>query len=81
MNEIPGMDALLEKYGLPGLVIGLLAWLLVKFTGNRAAEAPEAQMTRALRELSEKLDDLKSEVTDRMARVETEVKNLKEKGH
>lgn len=79
MPEITGFEHLVEKYGLPGLVIGILIWLLIRFTEARKSEAPEVQMTNALKELANKLDALRDEVTDRMARVETEVKNLKER--
>lgn len=76
--EIEAIAALLEKGGLPGLVIAgiLLAW---RFAPDRHKPAPETQMAEALEALRDELVDLREQTIDRLARVETEVKNLKER--
>jgi uncharacterized membrane-anchored protein YhcB (DUF1043 family) len=85
-TEVTALEYLVEKYGLPGLVIGLLTFLLIKFASARKAETPEAQMAAALTgvtaELSEfrkEIAEQRTEMTDRFARLETEVKNMKER--
>ena len=76
--EIEAISALLEKGGLPGLVIAgiLLAW---RFAPDRQKPEPAAQMVEALEALRDELADLREQTIDRLARVETEVKNLKER--
>ena len=83
--EIEAIASLLEKGGLPGLVIAGL-YLLYRFGPDRKTEEPAAQLVQALNALTAKVDalgedlgDLKDQTIDRLARVETEVKNLKER--
>lgn len=83
--EVDAIATLLERGGLPGLIVAalLLAW---RFAPDRKAPEPAQQMVEALRALTEKVDALADDVAetreqtiDRLARVETEVKNLKER--
>ena len=90
--EIDAITTLLEKGGLPGLVIAVI-YLIWRFAPDRKTPEPAAQMVEALNSLRGELREVKSEVAaikhdvgelsdqtiDRLARVETEVKNLKER--
>lgn len=76
---------LLEKGGLPGLVLVAIA-LVWRFAPDRKTPEPAAQVVEVLNALNKKVDalgedlgDLKDQTIDRLARVETEVKNLKER--
>ncbi len=83
--EFDAIGTLLDRGGLPGLIVAalLLAW---RFSPDRKAHEPAQQMVEALRALTEKVDALADDVAetreqtiDRLARVETEVKNIKER--
>lgn len=76
---------LLEKGGLPGLVIAAIV-LIWRFAPDRKTPEPAAQVVEVLNSLNKKVDalgddlsDLRDQTIDRLARVETEVKNLKER--
>jgi hypothetical protein len=83
--EIDAITTLLEKGGLPGLVIAAI-YLIWRFAPDRKTPEPAAQMVDALNELKRDIAAIKHDVgelsdqtIDRLARVETEVKNLKER--
>ncbi len=76
---------LLEKGGLPGLVIAAIV-LIWRFAPDRKTPEPAAQVVEVLNSLNKKVDalgddlsDLRDQTIDRLARVETEVKNIKER--
>lgn len=76
---------LLEKGGIPGLVIAAIV-LIWRFAPDRKTPEPAAQVVEVLNSLSKKVDalgddlsDLRDQTIDRLARVETEVKNIKER--
>lgn len=76
---------LLEPYGLPGILLGIL-YLVWRYAPDRKTPEPAQQVVEALKALTAKVDalgddlgDLKDQTIDRLARVETEVKNLKER--
>lgn len=83
--EVEAIAALLEKGGLPGLlIVGL--YLIYRFAPERKVQEPAQQLVEALNTLTKKVDalgdelgDLKDQTIDRLARVETEVKNIKER--
>ena len=83
--DINAITTLLEKGGLPGLVIAAI-YLIWRFAPDRKTPEPAAQMVDALNELKRDIAAIKHDVgelsdqtIDRLARVETEVKNLKER--
>lgn len=83
--EIDAITTLLEKGGLPGLVIAAI-YLIWRFAPDRKTPEPAAQVVDALNELKRDIAAIKHDVgelsdqtIDRLARVETEVKNLKER--
>ena len=76
---------LLEPYGVPGLVIAAII-VAYRFAPDRKTPEPAAQVVDAINAMNRKIDalgedlgDLKDQTIDRLARVETEVKNLKER--
>ncbi len=76
--EIEAIARLLENGGLPGaLIVGL--YLIYRFAPDRKAQEPAAQLVEALENLSDELTKLREQTIDRLARLETEVKNLKER--
>jgi hypothetical protein len=83
--EIDAITTLLEKGGLPGLVVAAI-YLIWRFAPDRKTPEPAAQVVDALNELKRDIAAIKHDVgelsdqtIDRLARVETEVKNLKER--
>lgn len=90
--EIDAISTLLEKGGLPGLVIAAI-YLIWRFAPDRKTPEPAAQVVEGINLLAAKMaqmekkvdaigDDLtglSDQTIDRLARVETEVKNLKER--
>lgn len=71
---IAQIPALIEKGGLPAIVGGGLAWLIWKFGGKR--DDPEANLAAALNAVRAEVRDMRQEMTDRLARVETDIKHL-----
>lgn len=83
--EAEALTKLLEMGGLPGLVIGIL-YFIWRYAPDRKTTEPAQQVADLLQGLTKKVDelghdlgDLKDQTIDRLARVETEVKNLKER--
>lgn len=84
--DINAIARLVEGAGtLPAIILVSLL-LIYRYAPERKSETPEAQMAKALELLAQKVDangealaDLKDQTIDRLARVETEVKNLKER--
>ena len=79
----------LEPWGLPGLLVAALI-AIWRYAPDRKTPEPAQQVVEALNalraELTAKVDalgddlgELKDQTIDRLARVETEVKNLKER--
>lgn len=71
ISQIP---ALIEKGGLPAAIGGGLLVLLYKFGPRR--DDTEANLAAALNALTKEVRDMRQEMTDRFARVETDVKHL-----
>jgi hypothetical protein len=80
---------MLEPLGLPGAIIGGL-YLIYRIAPDRKTQEPAAQVVDALNalraELTAKIDglgddlvEMRVETVQRLASVETEVKNLKER--
>ncbi len=69
---------LLEKGGLPGLVVAAII-LIWRFAPDRKTPEPAQQVVDALNDLRNELSELREQTIDRLARVETEVKNIKER--
>lgn len=69
---------LLEKGGLPGIVLAAI-YLIWRFAPDRKTPEPAQQVVEALNDLRDELAELREQTIDRLARVETEVKNLKER--
>lgn len=83
--DVTTLALLLEKGGLPGLVLAAI-YLVWRFAPDRKTPEPAAQVVEAINSMNRKIDalgedlgDLKDQTIDRLARVETEVKNLKER--
>ena len=79
----PELDAFIKAFGLPGLMVAAFFWLAVKrdfFRGEDPKRSDVIDAIESLRReqhekherLSGKLDGIKSEMTDRLARVETQ---------
>jgi hypothetical protein len=69
---------ILERGGLPGFIlIGL--FLIWKYAPERKTPEPAQQVVDAVNALRTELADLKAQTIDRLARVETEIKNIKER--
>lgn len=78
VTDVQTITLLLEKGGLPGLVlVGI--YLVWRFAPDRKSPEPAQQVVTALNDLRDELADLREQTIDRLARVETEVKNLKER--
>ena len=71
---IDQLAAMIEAGGLPATVGGTLLLLLYKFGGKR--DDTEATLAAALNALTKEVRDMRQEMTDRFARVETDVKHL-----
>jgi uncharacterized membrane-anchored protein YhcB (DUF1043 family) len=69
----PQLIALWDKGGLPAIAVGGLIGLVVKF-GKK--ESPDTQLAAALKELTGEFTKLRLEITDRFARIESDVKHL-----
>lgn len=92
INDAQLITTLLEKGGLPGLVL-ILIILAYRFAPDRKTPEPAAQVVDGINLLAAKmaqmekkvdaiggdLTELSDQTIDRLARVETEVKNLKER--
>lgn len=83
--ETDAIVTLLEKGGLPGIVLTVI-YLVWRFAPDRKTPEPAVQVVEAINSMNRKIDalgedlgDLKDQTIDRLARVETEVKNLKER--
>lgn len=80
MNEQEFLALMAEKLGLPGAIIASLLWAMYRFgptPGPRSAPAPAIDETAAaIERLTEKIDHLSTEMTDRLARVETDIANI-----
>jgi hypothetical protein len=83
--DVNAISVLLEKGGLPGLVVAviILIWWVApdRKTPEPAAQVVDAinAMNKKIDALSEELAELREQTIDRLARVETEVKNIKER--
>ena len=76
--ETDAIVTLLEKGGLPGIVLTVI-YLVWRFAPDRKTPEPAQQVVTALNDLRDELAELREQTIDRLARVETEVKNLKER--
>lgn len=79
---MPDLGWLIKDGGIPGLVIAaiIIAW---KIGREGRAEPPEAKVAAAIEAMSDQIAklrqevvDLRVEMTDRLARTETNVSNL-----
>jgi hypothetical protein len=83
--DVNAIAVLLEKGGLPGLVVAAII-LIWRFAPDRKTPEPAAQVVDAINAMNKKIDalseelaELREQTIDRLARVETEVKNIKER--
>jgi hypothetical protein len=83
--DVNAIAVLLDKGGLPGLVVAAII-LIWRFAPDRKTPEPAAQVVDAINAMNKKIDALSEELAelrektiDRLARVETEVKNIKER--
>jgi hypothetical protein len=72
---IAQIPALIEKGGLPAMVGGALLALFWKF-GRNKGDDPETKMAAALNALTAEVGKMRLEMTDRFARIESDVKHL-----
>jgi hypothetical protein len=70
---LPQLIALWDKGGLPAIAVGGLVGLLIKF-GKK--ESPDTQLATAMKELTDEVRTMRLEMTDRFARIESDVKHL-----
>jgi hypothetical protein len=78
MTQWDVVAMLVEKWGVPGVVLAGIAWAMWRFGVKPTSGGPMVNETaQAIEHLSAKIDTLKIEVTDRLARVETNVENMK----
>jgi hypothetical protein len=81
MTQWDVVAMLVERWGVPGAVLAGIAWAMWRFGVKPASGGPMINETaEAIEALSAKIDTLKIEVTDRMARLETNVENMKGRG-
>ena len=80
MTQWDVLAAFIDKFGLPGVVLLVLAWAIYRFgaTPSQPMASAETPTSAALEKLSGKIDAMKEEMIDRLARVETNVENLKQ---
>lgn len=78
MNEQDFLAIMAEKLGLPGAVIASLLWAMYRFGPTPSPRAPQAanETAEAIERLTDKIDHLSTEMTDRLARVETDIANI-----
>jgi uncharacterized membrane-anchored protein YhcB (DUF1043 family) len=67
------IPVLLDKGGMPALAGVILTALFVKF-GRK--ESPDTQLATAMKELTDEVRTMRLEMTDRFARIESDVKHL-----
>lgn len=77
MTEFDFLIALIDKGGLPASILGGVIWAMWRFglTPSNAAP-PSIDTASAIKELSAELKSMHNEVTDRLARVETDIANI-----
>lgn len=67
---------LIDKFGLPGAVLLVLAWAMYRFGPTPTPHKSEPSTTAAIEKLSDELAAMSKEMTDRLARVETNIANI-----
>jgi hypothetical protein len=81
MNEWEFLTLLVEKFGVPGVVLGGIGWAMYRFGFKpNGGEVVVNETAQAINGLAAKMEDFKIEVTDKIARLETNVENLKGRG-
>ena len=80
MTEWDFVALMVEKFGLPGAVLLVLGWAIYRFGATPAGRTAsgDTSTTAAIDNLRADLAAMSKEMTDRLARVETNIANLKE---